>query len=82
MAIFTVPGDRNKSQETPALEVALETWSGDDWYKLGGGGGTVWDSLVYDPELDLLYIGTGNGSPWNRDYAALGAEIISTLARS
>ena len=69
---FTVPGDRNKPQETPALEAALETWSGDDWYKLGGGGGTVWDSLVYDPELDLLYIGTGNGSPWNRDLRSPG----------
>ena len=31
-----------------------------------GGGGTVWDALAYDPELDLLYVGTGNGSPWSR----------------
>ena len=30
-----------------------------------GGGGTVWDSMAYDPELDLLYIGVGNGSSWN-----------------
>ena len=69
---YTVPGDRNKPQENFALEAALETWSGDEWYKLGGGGGTVWDSLVYDPELDLLYIGTGNGSPWNRDLRSPG----------
>ena len=69
---YTVPGDRNKPQENVALEAALETWSGDEWYKLGGGGGTVWDSLVYDPELDLLYIGTGNGSPWNRDLRSPG----------
>ena len=69
---YTVPGDRNKPQESPALEAALETWSGDEWYKLGGGGGTAWDSLVYDPELDLLYIGTGNGSPWNRDLRSPG----------
>ncbi|MFQ3228236.1 MAG: quinohemoprotein ethanol dehydrogenase, partial [Porticoccaceae bacterium] len=55
-----------------ALEAALETWSGDEWYKLGGGGGTAWDSLVFDPELDLLYIGTGNGSPWNRDLRSPG----------
>ena len=69
---YTVPGDRNKPQESPALEAALETWSGDEWYKLGGGGGTAWDSLVFDPELDLLYIGTGNGSPWNRDLRSPG----------
>ena len=31
-----------------------------------GGGGTPWDALVYDVELDQLYVGTGNGSPWNR----------------
>ena len=31
-----------------------------------GGGGTVWDSIVYDTDLDQLYIGVGNGSPWNR----------------
>jgi PQQ-dependent dehydrogenase (methanol/ethanol family) len=69
---YTVPGDRNKPQESLALEAALETWSGDEWYKLGGGGGTAWDSLVFDPELDLLYIGTGNGSPWNRDLRSPG----------
>jgi PQQ-dependent dehydrogenase (methanol/ethanol family) len=69
---YTVPGDRNQPQESPALEAALETWSGDQWYTLGGGGGTAWDSLVYDPTLDLLYIGTGNGSPWNRDLRSPG----------
>jgi quinohemoprotein ethanol dehydrogenase len=61
---YTVPGDPSKPFESPALEKAAKTWSG-EWWKLGGGG-TVWDSIVYDPELDLLYIGTGNGTPWNR----------------
>ncbi|MGB2643060.1 MAG: PQQ-dependent dehydrogenase, methanol/ethanol family [Candidatus Acidiferrum sp.] len=61
---YTVPGDPSKPFESPALEEAAKTWSG-DWWKLGGGG-TVWDSIVYDPELDLVYIGTGNGSPWDR----------------
>jgi len=69
---YTVPGDPNKPQENKALESALETWSGDYWYQNGGGGGTAWDSLVYDPELDLIYIGTGNGSPWNRDLRSPG----------
>jgi len=69
---YTVPGDPNKPQESPALEAAVETWSGDYWYQNGGGGGTAWDSMVYDPELDLIYIGTGNGSPWNRELRSPG----------
>jgi PQQ-dependent dehydrogenase (methanol/ethanol family) len=60
----TVPGDPAKGFESPAMERAAKTWTG-EWWRLGGGG-TVWDSLSYDPELDLLYVGTGNGSPWNR----------------
>ena len=44
---------------------------GHQWLKVGGGG-TVWDSIVYDPELNLLYVGTGNGSPWNRDIRSPG----------
>jgi PQQ-dependent dehydrogenase (methanol/ethanol family) len=62
---YTVPGDPSKPHESPALERAAKTWTG-EWWKMGGGG-TVWDSLAYDPELDLLYVGTGNGSPWNQN---------------
>ena len=61
---YTVPGDPAKGFEQPALEMAAGTWSG-EWWRLGGGG-TVWDAMAYDPGLDLLYIGTGNGSPWNQ----------------
>jgi quinohemoprotein ethanol dehydrogenase len=68
---YTVPGDPSKPQEHKALEKALPTWQGDAWVKYGGGG-TVWDSIVYDPELNLLYVGTGNGSPWNRDVRSPG----------
>jgi quinohemoprotein ethanol dehydrogenase len=60
---YTVPGDPSKPFENPILEKAAKTWTG-EWWKHGGGG-TVWDSIVYDPELDLLYIGVGNGAPWN-----------------
>jgi quinohemoprotein ethanol dehydrogenase len=63
---YTIPGDPSKPFESPILEKAAKTWSG-EWWK-GGGGGTVWDAIVYDPELDLLYIGTGNGGPWNEKY--------------
>ncbi len=68
---YTVPGDPAKPQENKALEKALPTWKGDAWVKYGGGG-TVWDSIVYDPKLNLLYVGTGNGSPWNRDVRSPG----------
>jgi quinohemoprotein ethanol dehydrogenase len=61
---YTVPGDPSKPFESPALERAAKTWTG-EWWKAGGGG-TVWDSMAYDPDLDLLYVGTGNGSPWSR----------------
>jgi len=61
---YTVPGDPSKPYESPILEKAAKTWSG-EWWKHGGGG-TVWDAIVYDPELDQLYIGTGNGGPWNQ----------------
>jgi len=61
---YTVPGDPAKGFESPALEKAAKTWKG-EWWKFGGGG-TVWDSIVYDPKLGLIYIGVGNGSPWNQ----------------
>ncbi|MDQ3439188.1 MAG: PQQ-dependent dehydrogenase, methanol/ethanol family, partial [Planctomycetota bacterium] len=61
---YTVPGDPAQGFESPAMERAAKTWTG-EWWKLGGGG-TVWDSLSYDPELDLVYVGTGNGSPWSQ----------------
>ena len=72
---YTVP-DGNASDDPAYLQKASETWSGD---VLGGengigGGGTVWDSMAYDPELDLLYIGVGNGSPWNRAYRSPGKD--------
>jgi len=67
---YTVPGDPSLGFENAAMEMAAKTWNG-EWWKLGGGG-TVWDSMAYDPELDLLYIGTGNGSPWNQDIRSPG----------
>lgn len=67
---FTVPGDPSKPFENKAMEDAAKTWAG-DWWKYGGGG-TAWDAMAYDPELKLLYVGTGNGSPWDRKYRSNG----------
>lgn len=65
---YTVPGDPAKGPDGAAsdaiLAEAVKTWAG-KWYTYGGGG-TAWDSIVYDPEFDQVYIGVGNGSPWNR----------------
>ena len=58
---WTVPGNPADGFENDAMAMAAETWTG-EWWELGGGG-TVWDSIVYDPELNLVYMGTGNGSP-------------------
>lgn len=60
---YTVPGDPKEPFEHPELEMAVKTWSGDRWWVMGGGG-TVWDSMSYDSELNLVYIGVGNGAPW------------------
>ncbi len=60
---YTVPGNPADGFENEAMARAADTWTG-QWWEYGGGG-TVWDSIVYDPELDQLYIGVGNGSPWN-----------------
>jgi quinohemoprotein ethanol dehydrogenase len=60
---YTVPGHKDKPQENAIHNKTIDSWDG-EWWTIGGGG-TVWDSMAYDPELNLLYIGVGNGSPWN-----------------
>ena len=59
----TVPGNPADGFENAAMEMAAETWTG-EWWKFGGGG-TAWNAMTYDPEFNRIYIGTGNGSPWN-----------------
>ncbi len=63
---YTVPDNPDAGEQPEYLQAAAETWTG-DWWEVGGGG-TVWDSMAYDPDLDLLYIGVGNGAPWNQQY--------------
>jgi PQQ-dependent dehydrogenase (methanol/ethanol family) len=61
---YTVPGNPADGFESPQMEMAAATWTG-QWWTMGGGG-TVWDSMAYDPELDLLFVGVGNGGPHNQ----------------
>lgn len=60
---FTVPNDPKNGFEHDELEIAAETWDPNSLWQAGGGG-TVWGQSAYDPELNLLYIGTGNSSPY------------------
>ncbi len=62
---FTVPGNSAAAFESEAMRRAAETWKGEWW--IAGGGGTVWDAIVFDPELQLVFVGTGNADPWYRD---------------
>jgi quinohemoprotein ethanol dehydrogenase len=71
---YIVPGDPAKSPEGAAsdsiMPVAAKTWSG-QWWNVGGGGND-WDAIVYDPKLDLVYFGTGNGSPHPHEFRSPG----------
>lgn len=67
---YIVPGNPANGFENEAMKMAAETWTG-EWWKLGGGG-NAWHGFTYDPELDLVYIGTGNGGPWNRKIRSPG----------
>lgn len=67
---YTVPGNPAKGFENRAMEMAAKTWSG-KWWEYGGGG-TVWNGMSYDPDTDTVFLGTGNGSPWNHKVRSEG----------
>ena len=62
---FTVPGNPEAGFEHPELEIAAKTWDPQSLWQVGLGG-TVWDAMAYDPQLNLLYVGTGNAAPYPR----------------
>ena len=72
---YIVPGDPAKPDgavsDKVLAEKAVPTWNG-EWWKHGGGGGNAWDAIVYDPELKLIYIGTGNGGPMPQAFRSPG----------
>ncbi|MEQ8953161.1 MAG: PQQ-dependent dehydrogenase, methanol/ethanol family [Gammaproteobacteria bacterium] len=67
---WVVPGNPADGFENPDMEFAATTWSG-NWWEVGGGGNS-WDSMIYDSELRLVYVGTGNGSPWSHEIRSNG----------
>ena len=74
---YTVPGDPKKGFESTALEAAAKTWQGKDWWKTGGGG-SPWEGMSYDPDLDLLFFGTGNPSTWYRALRGEGDSLYTS----
>lgn len=66
----TVPGDPAKGFENDAMKMAAKTWSG-EWWRYGGGG-TVWNTFTYDPGTNTIFLGTGNGAPWNYNVRSEG----------
>ncbi len=72
---YTVPGNPELPPENDAMQAALKTWGGDFWTK--GGGGAVWDGFAYDPDANLVYVGTGNAEPWVQKFR--GAQGVDNL---
>jgi PQQ-dependent dehydrogenase (methanol/ethanol family) len=66
---YTTPNPNGQPDNAASDKVMAEkvnaTWFDGAW-KETGGGGTAWDSIAYDPTLDIVYLGIGNGNPWNR----------------
>jgi PQQ-dependent dehydrogenase (methanol/ethanol family) len=72
---YTVPGNPENPPENEAMKAALKTWGAHFWTK--GGGGAVWDGFAYDPDANLVYVGTGNAEPWVQKFR--GAQNVDNL---
>ncbi|MBL8546903.1 MAG: PQQ-dependent dehydrogenase, methanol/ethanol family [Hyphomonadaceae bacterium] len=74
---YTTPNPReiDDAASDSVRDRALATWNPDvgAWLE-SGGGGTAWDAIVFDPETDTLWIGVGNGAPWNREIRSPSIE--------
>jgi len=74
---YVTPGDPAKAFENKDMEAAAKTWGGRWWEQ--GGGGSLWDGMAYDPDENLLYFGTGNGTVWSPDVRNSGTTPLDNL---
>ncbi len=69
---YTVPNPEKQPDgeisDAAFEEIGNVTWGDEGAWVTDGGGGTVWDSIVYDEVNDQIIFGVGNGSPWNREF--------------
>ena len=77
---YTVPGDPAKGFENEAMKKAAATWDNQWWTR--GGGGAVWDGFAYDPDAELVYVGTGNAEPWTFHLRSSSADKDNLYAAS
>jgi quinohemoprotein ethanol dehydrogenase len=60
---YIVPGSPTENEGDPAMEAAAKTWDGEYWKT--GTGGSAWHGLGFDPDFNLVYVGTGNSGPYD-----------------
>jgi quinohemoprotein ethanol dehydrogenase len=77
---YTTPGTAEQNKGDPAMEAAAKTW-GADFTKRGGGGGTAWNGITFDPEMNRVYIGAGNAGAYDplvRDPNSKGDNLYTS----
>ena len=73
---FITPASPEQNKGDPAMEAAAKTWTGEFWKKTGGGGGP-WNALTFDPELNRVYVPTGNDSPYDPEVRGPGSNLYT-----